>query len=121
MQGRPGRLGIGALSGAVALAPLLSAAGGVAWAADAAAGPETAAIAPGAAAVWTQWRGPDRDGHVGGAPWVPSLDGLVRQWRVSVGKGFPGPIVARDRVFVVHLSGDQSSCQRQRVEGDATL
>ena len=106
MQSRPGRPGIGAVSRVVTLAVILSAAGGAAWAAEAAAGAEKAGIAPGAAAVWTQWRGPDRDGHVAGAPWAQSLDGLVKEWRVPLGKGFPGPIVARDRVFVVGSEAD---------------
>ena len=95
------RLGVGSLSRSVAMASLLSVAAGAAWAAEAVAGPEKAGIDPGEAAVWPQWRGPARDGHVSGAPWAESLDGLVRQWRVPLGKGFPGPIVARDRVFVV--------------------
>jgi outer membrane protein assembly factor BamB len=50
---------------------------------------------------WNQWRGPDRDGAVGGTEWPEGLDGLERQWRIELGKGYPGPIVAGDRVFFV--------------------
>lgn len=51
--------------------------------------------------VWNQWRGPQRDGSVPGTDWPSELRGLERQWRVELGRGYPGPIVAGDRVFVV--------------------
>ena len=53
--------------------------------------------------VWPQWRGPARDGFSPGTAWPPSLSEahLTRQWRVDLGPGYPGPIVAEDRVFVV--------------------
>ena len=50
---------------------------------------------------WSQWRGPSRDGKVPGSDWSDSLAGLEREWRVPLGKGYPGPIVADGRVFVV--------------------
>jgi outer membrane protein assembly factor BamB len=65
-----------------------------------------AAFAPARAAygptVWPQWRGPTRDGHVGGPPWPASLGGgaLKRLWRVGLGPSYSGPVVAPDRVFV---------------------
>ena len=54
------------------------------------------------AADWPQWRGPGRDGHVKGAPWPATLDeDVLRQtWRVELGPGYSGPIVAGERVFV---------------------
>lgn len=53
-------------------------------------------------AVWPQWRGPTRDCKVGGPKWPESLQGdrLQLLWRVKLGPGYPGPIVAADRVFV---------------------
>lgn len=50
---------------------------------------------------WPQWRGPDRDATIKGGPaWPESLDGVGRTWRVELGPGYSGPIVAGDRVFV---------------------
>src|SRR5262245_13139991 len=53
--------------------------------------------------VWPQWRGPARDSHVTGPEWPATLkgDGLQRLWRVELGAGYSGPVVATDRVFVV--------------------
>ena len=54
------------------------------------------------AADWPQWRGPDRDGHARTeATWPDDLTGLEQIWRLELGKGYPGPIVVGDRVFVV--------------------
>jgi len=52
------------------------------------------------APTWSQWRGHDRDGRVPGSEWPDSLEGLSRIWTVPLGKGYPGPIVTGDRVFV---------------------
>jgi len=54
------------------------------------------------AARWQQWRGPKRDGVIGGATWPDGLssDRLTRQWRVDLGPSYSGPIVAGDLVFV---------------------
>jgi outer membrane protein assembly factor BamB len=65
----------------------------------------TAAAPPraeGQRAVWPQWRGPSRDGHVAGPGWPDRLRGaaLKRLWRVELGPGYSGPVVAADRVFV---------------------
>jgi outer membrane protein assembly factor BamB len=53
--------------------------------------------------VWPQWRGPGRDGHVGGADWPDRLQGdnLKQLWRVPLGPSYSGPVVAHDRVFVL--------------------
>lgn len=61
-----------------------------------------------AASDWPEWRGPGRDGHVPGASFPDDLSGLERAWRVELGKGYPGPIVAGDRVFVVGSAKDES-------------
>src|SRR5271165_6764768 len=51
--------------------------------------------------VWNQWRGPTRDGQVGGAGWPARLsDGSLKLlWRVPLGPSYSGPIVAEDLVF----------------------
>ncbi len=53
------------------------------------------------AADWSQWRGPNRDGHVAGftapATWPSELK---RLWKVEVGQGHSSPVVVGDRVFV---------------------
>ena len=50
---------------------------------------------------WTQWRGAHRDGRVDGPAWPSDLSGLEPLWRVELGKGYSGAVVAADRVFVV--------------------
>jgi outer membrane protein assembly factor BamB len=50
---------------------------------------------------WNQWRGPQRTGEVAGADWPEDLTGLQPLWRIELGKGYPGPLVSADRVFVV--------------------
>jgi outer membrane protein assembly factor BamB len=52
--------------------------------------------------LWPQWRGPSRDGLVGGPAWPTTLkgDSLKLLWRVPLGPSYSGPIVAADRVFV---------------------
>lgn len=52
--------------------------------------------------VWTQWRGPTRDGLVTGPAWPEKIggDALKQVWRVeNLGPSYSGPIVAADRVF----------------------
>lgn len=50
--------------------------------------------------LWTQWRGPFRDGRVAGEPWPDDFQCFEALWRRDLGPGYPGPIVAEDRVFV---------------------
>ena len=58
--------------------------------------------APAAIATdWSQWRGPERDGYAPGVAWPQSLTDLEPIWRVPLGKGYPGPVVTADKVFVV--------------------
>jgi outer membrane protein assembly factor BamB len=52
------------------------------------------------AADWPQWRGPHRDSTVQDAAWPDKLSGLEKRWRVPLDKGYPGPIVSKDRVWV---------------------
>jgi len=50
---------------------------------------------------WNQWRGPQRDGRSPGEAWPSSFDSMKTSWRVPLGKGYPGPVVAEKTVFVV--------------------
>jgi len=65
-----------------------------------------------AAADWDQWRGPGRDGVSAGEAWPARLDGLERMWRVELGKGYPGPIVVGERVFVVESTENEDVAVR---------
>ena len=52
--------------------------------------------------LWSQWRGPSRDGSVAkSTPWRSSLseNDLVEKWRVELGPSYSGPIVSEDMVF----------------------
>jgi outer membrane protein assembly factor BamB len=63
--------------------------------------------------TWTQWRGPTRDGQVGGDPWPDRLTGaLTRRWRVELGPGYSAPVVAADRVFVAETRDKASEVVR---------
>ena len=59
-------------------------------------------VAHGQEALWPQWRGPFRNGHVAGPTWPASLqkDCLKLLWRVPLGPSYSGPIVGVDRVFI---------------------
>jgi len=65
-------------------------------------------IGPAQAADWTQWRGPNRDGHADGflvpGVWPAKLKQL---WKVEVGEGHASPIVVGDRVFAFSREGDK--------------
>lgn len=59
-------------------------------------------------ADWPQFLGPTRDGVVPGsspAPWPAS--GPVVAWKVDVGRGFAGPVVAGGRVLLHHRRGNE--------------
>lgn len=67
--------------------------------------PQTRASAPAAGAqdeaLWQQWRGPARDGRVGGETWPKSLDEdhLRPRFRVEMGPSYSGPVFGPGRVF----------------------
>jgi outer membrane protein assembly factor BamB len=63
-------------------------------------------------AVWPQWRGPTRDGHVAGPPWSDRLAALKRLWRVELGPSYSGPVVAADRVFVTETRDEEREVVR---------
>lgn len=62
--------------------------------------------------TWNQWRGPERDGSSAGSPWPDDLDGLEPVWRIELGKGYPGPVLDRDRVYVVETIADEDVAVR---------
>ncbi len=80
----------------------------------------SSAIAEEAAAPedWPQWRGPRRDGIVHGPDWPSDLRGLRQTWRVELGKGYPGPIVAGERVFVVESADSKTVAVRALARDD---
>ena len=51
--------------------------------------------------TWSQWRGPDRNGHCAGAPWPKELseDNFKLQWRTKLAPSYSGPVVDETRVF----------------------
>lgn len=54
-----------------------------------------------AADVWTQWRGPARDGTFDGLAWPASLDtnSLRQAWSAALGPGYSGPVVTPTLVY----------------------
>ena len=59
-------------------------------------------------ADWPQFLGPTRDGVVPGAspsPWPDS--GPASAWKVDVGRGFSGPVVAGGKVLLHHRRGGE--------------
>jgi outer membrane protein assembly factor BamB len=52
---------------------------------------------------WNQWRGPCRNGQAAGPAWPETLkeNRLTVQWRVPLGAGYSGPVVAADRIFAL--------------------
>ncbi len=63
-------------------------------------------------AVWHQWRGPDRTGVAPGIAFPDKLEGLQQLWRVDLDKGYPGPIVAEDRVFTAETANTDTEIVR---------
>jgi outer membrane protein assembly factor BamB len=60
---------------------------------------------------WSQWRGPKRDGRVGGDPWPDGLspERLTELWRVErTGPSFSGPIVTDHFVFVTETRDEKT-------------
>lgn len=62
-----------------------------------------------AAADWPQYLGPNRDGHSPetGLNWNWPKDGPPVAWKIDVGSGWAGPVVAGDRLVVFHRVGDE--------------
>lgn len=67
---------------------------------------------PSAAAAWNQWRGPNRDGTVAGSDWPEDLSGLELLWRIDLGKGYSGPLVVGDWVYVTESADRDTEAVR---------
>jgi outer membrane protein assembly factor BamB len=60
-----------------------------------------------APAVWSQWRGPARDGAAAfsaPAAWPATL---TKRWEVAVGSGHSSPVIAGDRVIIHTRQGER--------------
>ncbi len=60
--------------------------------------------------IWTQWRGPSRDGHALGKAWASDLSpaNLVEVWRVDeLGPSYSGPIVDAERVYTTETIDEE--------------
>ena len=80
-----------------------------------AAAPSTQHADSGYPGSWTQWRGPNRSGHVGtvaGAlpKWPDHLtkDNFKRQWRVAMGPSYSGPVMNAELVFTTATEDEQT-------------
>lgn len=71
--------------------------------------PEAVAPASAAAAYWTDFRGPARDGHYRERQILTSwpVDGIKPIWKQPVGGGYASFVVARGRAFTVEQRGAQ--------------
>ena len=61
-------------------------------------------------ADWPQWRGPNRDGQVGGEKWPARLErsSLRELWRRALGPSYSGPIVTEALVFTTETRDKES-------------
>jgi outer membrane protein assembly factor BamB len=75
---------------------------------DVAAGQPGTADASAEKADWSQWRGPNRDGHYVGPTWPDSLTGRLTQiWEVPLGPSYSGPVTNGDLVFTTETVDKQ--------------
>lgn len=60
--------------------------------------------------VWSQWRGPDRSGHVRTGDWPARLnsDNFKQDWRIELGPSYSGPIVSDSLVFTTSTEGKKT-------------
>lgn len=97
-----GVLSCGVLSWGVLSWGILSRPAGL-WAADAGKKGESG---------WTQFRGPERTGRAPGEAWPEDFAGLERLWFVPLDKGYPGPLVAGEMVFVAETEKESTEVVR---------
>jgi outer membrane protein assembly factor BamB len=67
----------------------------------------TAVVAPGPRPYWTDFRGPNRDGHYRERPISTSwpAKGLVPIWQQPIGEGYASFVIARGRAFTIEQRG----------------
>ena len=59
---------------------------------------------------WSQWRGPERSGHINQVDWPARLNSknLTKLWRVPMGPSYSGPVVSSDLVFTTSTEDKKS-------------
>lgn len=62
--------------------------------------------------IWSQWRGPTRDGQSPPAKWPLNLENLSESWSVKLGPSYSGPIVLRDRVLITETVNEEDEVVR---------
>ena len=72
--------------------------------------------------MWSQWRGPDRNGMISNDnPWPSKIDkeSLTEKWRVSLGKGYSGPVVSENLVFTTEspVDSDRKTWASSQTQG----
>ncbi len=69
-----------------------------------------AATAIAADPSWSQWRGPRRDGFVATADWPDGLaaERLEKRWRVDLGPGYSGPVIAGSAVIITETRDEKT-------------
>lgn len=65
-----------------------------------------------ASSSWNQWRGEHRDGTSPGEPWPSDLARLALAWEVELGKGYSGPVVSANRVFIAETVDSETEGAR---------
>ncbi len=67
---------------------------------------------------WTQWRGPGRDGVVGGKEWPANLgkSNLRLKWRVALGSSYSGALMDKDTVYVTESTAGNKTDSVQALE-----
>lgn len=71
--------------------------------------PVAPAASPSASPSWTQWRGPQRDGHTAVTPPALFSAAPANVWKVDVGLGHSSPLVADGRVYLHTRQGEQET------------
>lgn len=64
--------------------------------------------------VWSQWRGPHRDGSMKGLTLPDNLSegSLKKVWQVKLGPSYSGPIVNEDKIFVTETQNQKNEVVR---------
>lgn len=59
--------------------------------------------------IWPQWRGPHRDGLIGGPAWPARLEqnSLQQLWRIPLSPSYSGPIITDDLVFTTETKNKE--------------